>query len=62
MFYSYFTEGKDIGDNEELIKISKNLTQIRKNKKDLETDIDIKKLNWKNGLIEILALQGSNIY
>ena len=63
MFYSYFTEGKDIGDNEELIKISKKLNlNSEKIKKDLETDIDIKKIELEEWSYRDLGIAGVPTY
>ena len=63
MLYSYFTEGKDIGDNEELIKISKKLNlNSEKIKKDLETDIDIKKIELEEWSYRDLGIAGVPTY
>ena len=63
LFYSYFTEGKDIGDNEVLIKISKKLNlNSEKIKKDLETDIDIKKIELEEWSYRDLGIAGVPTY
>ncbi len=63
LFYSYFTEGKDIGDNEELIKISKKLNlNSEKIKKDLETDIDVKKIELEEWSYRDLGIAGVPTY
>ena len=63
LFYSYFTEGRDIGNNEELVKIAKKLgLNTKKIEKDLDSDIDIKEIELEEWSYRDLGIAGVPTY
>ena len=63
LFYSYFTEGIDIGNNEELVKIAKKLgLNTKKIEKDLDSDIDIKEIELEEWSYRDLGIAGVPTY
>ena len=63
LFYSYFTEGIDIGNNEELVKIAKKLgLNAKKIEKDLDSDIDIKEIELEEWSYRDLGIAGVPTY
>ena len=63
LFYSYFTEGLDIGDNDVLVQISKNLgLDSDKIKKDLENETDRKKIELEEWSYRDLGIAGVPTY
>ena len=63
LFYSYFTEGRDIGNNEELVKIAKKLgLNTKKIEKDLSSDIDIKEIELEEWSYRDLGIAGVPTY
>ena len=63
LFYSYFTEGRDIGNNEELVKIAKKLgLNPKKIEKDLDSDIDIKEIELEEWSYRDLGIAGVPTY
>ena len=63
LFYSYFTEGRDIGNNEELVKIAKKLgLNPKKIEKNLVSDIDIKEIELEEWSYRDLGIAGVPTY
>ena len=63
LFYSYFTEGIDIGNNEELVKIAKKLgLNPKKIEKNLVSDIDIKEIELEEWSYRDLGIAGVPTY
>ncbi len=63
LFYSYFTEGLDIGDIEILVQISKNLgLDFNKIKKDLENETDRKQIEIEEWSYRDLGIAGVPTY
>ena len=63
LFYSYFTEGRDIGNNEELVKIAKKLgLNPKKIEKNSVSDIDIKEIELEEWSYRDLGIAGVPTY
>ena len=63
LFYSYFTEGRDIGNNDELVRIAKKLgLNSKKIEKDLDSDIDVKEIELEEWSYRDLGIAGVPTY
>ena len=63
LFYSYFTEGIDIGNNDELVKIAKKLgLNSKKIEKDLDSDVDVKEIELEEWSYRDLGIAGVPTY